>query len=59
MMALVTIELALTHPAVRRDVLTPLWQGGVALIGLLLLLLFSKAQVKLKNDHDRTLSKAV
>ncbi len=52
LLALVTIQLALRHPAVTKGVWTPLWQLCVALVGLLVVALFFKAQAKLKDDHD-------
>ena len=40
--------------------LTPVWRVAVGAIGVLLLLLMQKAQVKLKNEQeDRSLAKAV
>ncbi|KAG1681103.1 hypothetical protein FOA52_015544 [Chlamydomonas sp. UWO 241] len=65
LLALVTIELALPHPSVRKALLTPLWQAGVALVGVLLLAIAAKAQVKFKQDdadapgHDHMTAKAV
>lgn len=35
-----------------QPIFTPVWQGGVAGIGVLVLLLLTKAQVKLKDDRS-------
>ncbi|GLI61584.1 hypothetical protein VaNZ11_004000 [Volvox africanus] len=43
LLALVTIELALPHPAVKKGWLTLAWQGGVGVIAVLLSVLSAKA----------------
>mmetsp|Transcript_30061 Transcript_30061/g.66602 ORF Transcript_30061/g.66602 Transcript_30061/m.66602 type:complete len:240 (+) Transcript_30061:50-769(+) len=54
LLALVTIQLALPHHAVHKVLLTPLWQVSIAAIGMLMLVLMAKAQVKLKDlpEHN-------
>ncbi|PNW82466.1 hypothetical protein CHLRE_06g280100v5 [Chlamydomonas reinhardtii] len=61
LLALVTIELALPHPAVAKGRLTQAWQAGVALIGVLLLGLSLKAVVTPKSlgGAEDPLSKTV
>lgn len=59
LLALITIELTLNHHAVKRGILTPIWQASVAAMGLLMLLLLQKAQLKFKDERDGSLAKAV
>lgn len=57
-MAVVTIELALTHHAVNKGLLTRAWQGGCALLALLMLWLILHIDGKAKPAVD-PLSKVV
>lgn len=49
LLALVTIELALTHPAVNKGLLTKAWQAGVGSLAVLFGVLSYKAVIGLKK----------
>ncbi|GAX81977.1 hypothetical protein CEUSTIGMA_g9405.t1 [Chlamydomonas eustigma] len=53
LLAMITIQLALPHPTVKRTLLTPLWQIGITVLTFLLMMLSSRSQIKLKDDGDR------
>ncbi len=62
LLAMGTIQIALTHPAVRRPYLTSLWQAGVwGVTGLMLLLaaVFRPTPAKLAAGPEDALSKTV
>ncbi|KAL6748955.1 cytochrome b-561-like protein [Haematococcus lacustris] len=50
LLALVTIQLALRHPAVDKGLLTNVWQVAVAVIGGLMLMLLIKAWARAEED---------
>ncbi|GFH30252.1 cytochrome b561 domain-containing protein [Haematococcus lacustris] len=50
LLALVTIQLALRHPAVDKGLLTNVWQVAVAAIGGLMLMLLIKAWARAEED---------